>query len=315
MNQFDTTLKDLRAAERESFQLRVQNAFLEKELRKSKPAAATTPKIEPVPPPIIPVPGARLARPVRANLGLRFLYQRSMLALIEEMSAHIEGWAAAQYVETPPLVAADALPSVEIRKRFQEIAKRWLRRFDRQAPKIAEAYLEGQFKATDSAMRAALREAGISVRMEITPAMRDALAASLSENVALIKTIPQKYLQQVEGVILRAYANGQNLKQMIARIQKIYPKTRERAVLIARDQSNKANAVVVRARQMELGITEALWIHSHGGKVPRPDHLAANGRRYKIADGCLISGEYIQPGEKINCRCVSRSVLPDLQSA
>ena len=83
-----------------------------------------------------------------------------------------------------------------------------------------------------------------------------------------------------------------------------------RAELIARDQSNKANAVVNRARQMELGITEAIWMHSHAGKTPRPDHFKANGTVYKIAEGCKISGEYIQPGEEINCRCTSRPVLP-----
>ena len=44
--------------------------------------------------------------------------------------------------------------------------------------------------------------------------------------------------------------------------------------------------------------------------APRPDHVAANGKRYKIAEGCLISGEHIQPGEDINCRCTSRPVLP-----
>ena len=80
--------------------------------------------------------------------------------------------------------------------------------------------------------------------------------------------------------------------------------------LIARDQSNKANAVVSRARQLELGITDAIWMHSHAGKNPRKDHVAANGKRYKIAEGCLISGEYIQPGEEINCRCTSRPILP-----
>lgn len=245
-------------------------------------------------------------------------YQRAMLALIEEMDASILYWLTAQYRDNPPALAQDALPSREMKKKFQELAKRWNRKFEKAAPKIAEAYLDGAFKATNSAMRMALKDAGIAVKMQISPAMKDALNASLDENVGLIRSIPQRYLQQVEGVISRAYANGRGLDSMVRSLKKLYPKAKTRAVLIARDQSNKATAVMVRARQMDLGITEAIWIHSHGGKTPRPEHLKANGRRYKIAEGCPIKNEhgeleYIQPGEKINCRCVSRPILPSVK--
>jgi len=63
---------------------------------------------------------------------------------------------------------------------------------------------------------------------------------------------------------------------------------------------------------LELGITEAVWMHSHAGKVPRPTHVAMNGTRFKVAEGMWDSaeGKFIQPGELINCRCTSRSVLP-----
>ena len=109
---------------------------------------------------------------------------------------------------------------------------------------------------------------------------------------------------------MRSYAAGRDLSTMVKELKQLYPAASHRAELIARDQSNKANAVVNRARQMELGITEAIWMHSHAGKNPRPDHVAANGKRYNIAEGCKISGEFIQPGEEINCRCTSRAILP-----
>jgi uncharacterized protein with gpF-like domain len=83
-------------------------------------------------------------------------------------------------------------------------------------------------------------------------------------------------------------------------------------VLIARDQSNKANAVVTRARQLELGIAEAIWMHSHAGKEPRPTHVAMNGKRYKVSEGMWDSAEnrFVFPGELIKCSCTGRSVLP-----
>lgn len=252
----------------------------------------------------------KIARAVHANRGIAARYHRQMLALINAMVAEVEHAAVTTYRTDAPIVAMDASPVAAMREMFRKLGARWIKRFDTSAPKIAEAYLKGSFKATDSAMRLALKDAGWTVKFEMTPAVREAFEASLAENVGLIRSIPQEYLQQVEGAVMRSFTIGRDLQTMVKDIKRIYPKAANRAVLIARDQSNKANAVVTRARQTELGIVEAIWMHSHAGKVPRPDHVAANGKRYKVAEGCLISGEYILPGEKINCRCTSRSVLP-----
>ena len=258
----------------------------------------------------------KTVKAVHANRGIEAKYRKALQRLIAEMHASVEYWLTAAYRKDPPRMAAlveqaqDASPSAKIKKVLDELARRWTDRFNEYAPKLAEAYLRGAFKASDSAFRQALKEAGWSVEFKMTPAVRDAFNASLEENVGLIRSIPEKYLQQVEGTVMRSYSAGRDLATMVKELKQLYPAASHRAELIARDQSNKANAVVNRARQMELGITEAIWMHSHAGKNPRPDHVAANGKRYKIAEGCLISGEHIQPGEEINCRCTSRAVLP-----
>lgn len=256
----------------------------------------------------------KTVRAVHANRGLELSYRRAMQRLIADMHASVDYWLKAAYRKEPPrmaaLVAADAAPSQKIKKTLDALVARWIAKFDEYAPKIAEAYLRDAFKLSDNAFKQALKDAGWTVEFTMTPAVRDAFEASLTENIGLIRSIPEKYLQQVEGVVMRSYATGRDLQTMVKEIKQLYPKASERAELIARDQSNKANAVVNRARQMELGITDAIWMHSHAGKVPRPDHVAADGKRYKIAEGCKISGEFIQPGEEINCRCTSRAVLP-----
>jgi SPP1 gp7 family putative phage head morphogenesis protein len=111
---------------------------------------------------------------------------------------------------------------------------------------------------------------------------------------------------------MRNYASGRNVKQMAEEIRTRFHVAADRAVLIARDQSNKANAVVQKARQNELGIKEAVWMHSHAGKEPRRTHVAMNGKRYKVDKGMWDSAvqKFVFPGEEINCRCVGRSVLP-----
>lgn len=258
----------------------------------------------------------KTAAAIHANRGIETKYRKAMQEMIANMHSSVEYWLKAGYRKYPPKMAEmiehamDRSPSDSISKVMKDLSDRWISRFDEWAPKISETYLTNMFKASDSAFRKALKDAGWAVEFKMTPVVRDAFNASLEENIGLIRSIPEKYLQQVEGIVMRSYSIGRDLQSMVKDIRAIYPVTSRRAELIARDQSNKANAIVNRARQMELGITEAIWMHSRGGKEPRPAHVAANGRKYKIAEGCKISGEYIQPGQEINCRCTSRAVLP-----
>jgi len=255
-------------------------------------------------------PKLPIVRAVHANRGVAALYRKRMDALVREMHNSVLYWLNATYA---PPVAMDAKPGLKaLRKQLRELGKRWIARFDDAAPKIAAAYVKGSFKATDSAYKQALKDAGWTVKFEMTPAMREMYEATLAENVGLIRSIPRQYLQQVEGIAMRSYTAGRDLQQMVTALKTLYPKAANRAALIARDQSNKANAVVVRARQLDLGISEAIWMHSHAGKTPRPTHVAMDGKRYKVAEGMWDSdeGEYVHPGELINCRCTSRSVLP-----
>ena len=252
-------------------------------------------------------------RGIHSNAGLTAAYRIKLLAFIDEMEASIAYWLRAAYRAHEPAVAAmDASPVDEAQRYMDDLARRWLRRIDESAPKIAESYVTQQYKASNSAFRQALKDAGWTIDFKFTAPMRDTVNASIGENIALIKSIPERYLSQVEGAVYRSYANGHDLQTMVREIQEIYPVVRKRAIFIARDQSNKLNAAVLRTRQLDLGITDAIWMHSGGGKKPRPDHVQAGSehRRYKIADGCLISGKYIQPGVLPNCRCVGRCLLP-----
>jgi len=255
--------------------------------------------------------------PIRPNAGLRQRYQRQLLDLVREMNDSVVYWLRAQYRDAPPTVAEDATPSQQIQKTFNDLYKRWMKRFDKAAPKIAKAYLKSQMQGTDRAMQQTLRDIGFTVKFSMTPGIQDAFNASLAENIGLIKSIPQQYLGSVQGSFSRAYSQGKGLDVMIRDIQRISGITQRRAANIAFDQSSKANAVVERARRLELGITEAEWRHSGAGKHPRIEHQKATGRRFKVAQGCPIKNEkgvleYINPGEEPFCRCISVSVIPGL---
>nr|WP_277347156.1 phage minor head protein [Collimonas pratensis] len=134
----------------------------------------------------------------------------------------------------------------------------------------------------------------------------------MSEQVGLIKSIASQHLTEVQGLVMRSVADGRDLGTLAKGLEDRYGITKRRAALIARDQNNKATATITRVRQDSLGITEAVWMHSHAGKHPRPSHVAANGKRYTIKEGMYLDGVWTWPGREIGCRCISKSVIPGL---
>lgn len=259
-------------------------------------------------------PKEKTARAVHANKGVELSYKRALDALITEMSNSFEYWLSAAYKANPPRmeVAMDALPSAELSKKIRELSRRWIKKFDDMSTAIATKFTQAGRKATDSSFQQSLKDAGWAVDFQITPVMRDAMNATIAENVSLIKSIPRQYASQVEGAVMRGFTRGRDLAYITDELQKRYGITKRRAAFIAQDQSDKLTATVTQARRVELGLFEAEWIHSGGGKEPRHDHVKAGKekRRFDVRKGCLISGEYILPGEKPRCRCSSRTVLP-----
>jgi hypothetical protein len=205
-------------------------------------------------------------------------------------------------------------PATGLKVAMEKVAARWQANFDAAAPRLAQYFATEMSKRSDSTLKAALRDGGFSVRFEMTEAMRDCLDATIAEQIGLIKSIPQQYLTQVQGMVMRSAAAGRDLGTLSRDLQKQFGVTKRRAALIARDQNNKATATMTHVRQLEVGIRQAVWQHSGGGKEPRPTHVANDGKPYDVAKGWFDPAErrFIYPGELINCRCVSRSIVPGL---
>jgi SPP1 gp7 family putative phage head morphogenesis protein len=207
----------------------------------------------------------------------------------------------------------DETSARDLEREIARLGDRWNEQFARAAPKLAEWFLQSTKTRSDKVLAKILRDGGFSVKFQTTKAMRDAMQATLAEQVGLIKSIPQQYLTQVQTMVMQSVKAGHDVGALAKQIEKQYGVTKRRAQLIARDQNNKATATMTRVRQIELGIEEAIWSHSHGGRKPRPTHLANDGKRYRIADGWRDPdpkvNRRIWPGELINCRCVARAVV------
>jgi SPP1 gp7 family putative phage head morphogenesis protein len=252
-------------------------------------------------------------QPLRPNVGLKIAYQKKIDRLIDEMQASVSWHLKAAYRANPPILAMDdILPANALKRAIALLKKRWLRRFDWAAPKLADYFALAVHKRTDKALASILRKGGFSVKFQQTQAMKDVVAATTAENVALIKSIPQKYLADVEVHVMQSISAGRDLGTLAKHLEKTYGITKRRAALISRDQNSKATSSMQRVRHLELGITKATWRHSSAGRQPRPTHVAMNGKTYDIAKGMWDSAinDWTQPGVQINCRCISVPIVP-----
>lgn len=256
---------------------------------------------------------------VHPNAALQAEYRRRLVKLVDELAASVEYWLTAAYRGAEPEVARlalDASPARVLQAAVKALRRRWLRRFDALSKDLAQWFAGAAAERSDRQLRAALKRGGITVRFRTSKAVNDVLQAAVAENVALIRSIPTQYLTQVEGAVMRSVQVGRDLGPLAKELREHHGVSRRRAALIARDQNNKATAVITRVRQQELGVERAIWLHSHGGRKPRPSHVKQDGRTYDVAKGWFDpdEGVWTWPGVLVNCRCVSRSIIPGLDA-
>lgn len=251
-------------------------------------------------------------RAVKPNAGVEAWYRKQLDTLIREMQKSTCYWLTANYKASGAAVAMDASPAVFMRNAMMKLARRWTKRFDDISQKLADRFSGDALKNSDVSLHNALETAGFTVEFKMTAPMNNALQATIAENVGLIRSIPEKYFTEVDGLVMRSVARGRDIGYLTEELEKRYGITRRRAALIARDQNNKATSVMQTARQQSIGITQGIWRHSHAGKEPRPSHVKADGNKFDLSKGMYLDDKWTMPGEEINCRCTWTAVIPGI---
>lgn len=299
---------------------------------------------------------------IRPNAGIEAEYRRRLARIIAEMHRSTLYWVTATWGAKPPEMAQDADPgdsaawgSYEAAKAAHTIAReapywtagmspakamtetmarlgrQWEARFDAASPELARWFSQSVQTRSDAVLKASLKKGGFTVDWKMTKEANDVMQATVSQQVSLIKSIPQKYLNDVEGSVLRSVAAGRDLSAMVKEIGpkidmasiglgrrpgesdgSVAGRTFRRAAFIARDQNNKATSMMTKVRYQGLGVKEAIWYHSHGGRVPRPEHLAFSGKIFEIEKGAFLEGKWTWPAYEPNCGCFSKPILPGL---
>lgn len=189
------------------------------------------------------------------------------------------------------------------------LVSKWMKNLDSISESIAKE-LVGRSKTNyDKRLHNILRKRGFTVNFKHTQYIQDQAQIALEENVALIKSIGNQYLDKVRSAVWRSVKNGYDLESLVKQLKEIDGVEDRRAKNIAKDQTAKLNQAFENARAEELGITEAYWLHSSAVKEPRREHVKANGQRYKLSEGIHFSNGWYKPAEDFGCKCRKKLII------
>lgn len=136
---------------------------------------------------------------------------------------------------------------------------------------------------------------------------RQILDQWVSQNVALIKTLPQSTLGEMRELVYEGFRTGETITTIVKEIQQTYSMNKRHARLIARDQMAKLNSEITQRQQTDAGVEEYIWSDSHDEQV-RESHHALNGKVFRWDDPPVVdvkTGRRCHPGQDYQCRCVA----------
>lgn len=267
-------------------------------------------------------PKPKILTAIYPNAGTRLWYQRELTKLLHEAQFEILLELSIALAKQPVKLAADAAPVVNLDLTMKRWAKKWTLKFDKLSTSVARRFAARNFQSTETSMSAALKQSGFTVGFKPTRASMQAYKAVVAENVGLIKNLPAQYTTNVQSAVWSSVNKGADMATLSQKLRENFDIASKRAALIAVDQNNKAKAVIENTRRQQLGISKAIWQHSSAGKEPRPTHVAMDNKEFDLAKGMYDpdangkgKGEWIWPGQLINCRCTSRAIIPGLDDA
>jgi SPP1 gp7 family putative phage head morphogenesis protein len=193
----------------------------------------------------------------------------------------------------------------KVNKLLDAVGEEFFRNLAR-PPDLERDAVETANRTAEHQRRELEKQIGVDV-LGNEPGLRAAESSFVAENVALIKSIPSKYFDDVEKTIARAMADGKRWEVVAQLLQDRYGVAESDARRVARDQVGKYFGEVARVRQRALGVTAYVWRTSNDSRV-RDEHAVREGQRYEWSD----PPEDGHPGHAINCRCFAE---PDLSTA
>lgn len=267
---------------------------------------------------------AVLGTQLNYNVSYQLKYQRALLKLVRQMTDQVKrevtelfrSETAKDYrTDQKEVAAMDGSISSKARILMNQLTAKFQQLFNSKAKGLAESMVKGAEQTSQTSLTPSLKQlsGGLTLQTSIvTSGTEEVSTATVAENVSLIKSIPQQYLKDVTGSVMRSITGGNGISDLIKDISKYNGMTERRAKNIALDQTRKAYNSINKQKMMALGVKKYKWIHSYAGQYPRQDHIEMNGNIYSFDDPPIIdrrTGERGIPGQAINCRCTMIPVI------
>ena len=245
---------------------------------------------------------------VSANASIRAYYRKTLLKMINRLYLDANNEIKKCYNKRQQdivYLALDASPMQDLIDVINNVFSNWQKVFNDKSNAIANKV----YNDSDIYYKKRLKKILGTISIDVDKTTLDIIRnkrANIIANVELIKSIPQEYKNRVIQAVTQAVVKGYDLEQLSKNLIKIGNITKNRAITISRDQVSKINSSIQHTKWNAIGITEAIWQHSTAGKTYRVSHVKADGKKYDIKKGMYLDGQWILPGELINCRCTSR---------
>ena len=250
------------------------------------------------------------------NASIDSDFIKPLLAAIEQMSRETKRELRKTFEEHPGF-AQDASISSQSRIAVNMLLGKWEPRFNRLARKLVKRMMSRTVRyssvSVNQSLKAISPDLGIDIT-EISERLSDVVKAATEESVSLIKLIPQKYFQEVQGQVARSITTGDGLKSLVPFLNEKYSGNIRHARNVALDQTRKAHATVNAVRLQEAGVTHFVWRHTGGSAHPRKDHVEMDGKEFSFKEPPLIGRMYGKnvyglPAQLPYCRCRAQPVI------
>ena len=245
---------------------------------------------------------------LRPSAGQIERYSAEITKLLRLMYREYRAELVKTFDDTPAIVM-DASIANKASVALNALKRRFARLFRERAPVIVENMLRGVDKASTDTLNTSLKElsGGITLKTDKMPAaLRQVVQSAIKENVALIKSIGEKYHTQIEGAVMRSLQpGGRGLADVREFLDKYEGITDRRRDLIAMNQVRRVSAAIQVERAKSAGVKEFVWRHSRGGAHPREIHERLDGKVFTLDNLPVIDKDGTRglPGFLPRCRC------------
>lgn len=146
---------------------------------------------------------------------------------------------------------------------------------------------------------------GVTIDMFLTTrAIEAELKASLAWNTSLIRNVSDQVRDRISNIVWAGWRAGTPRREIAKQINEAVGLGRKRSMRVAVDQTTKLAADLDRARMLESGIQDWVWVHSRKTH-PRMDHVRRNGNEYNW----ITNRPPDLPGQLPFCGCKARAIL------